>query len=36
MIATNPTTNGHAPSTAQLAAKAVPVMNPNRRTAVLV
>ncbi len=36
MIATNSITNGHAPSTAQLAAKAVPVMDPNRRTALLV
>ena len=36
MIATKPTTNGHAPTTAQNPVEAIPVTNPNRRTAVLV
>ena len=36
MIATNPMTNGHAPTTAQNPVDAIPVTNPNRRTAVLV
>ncbi len=36
MIATKPTTNGHPPTTAQNPVKAIPVTDPNRRTAVLV
>jgi hypothetical protein len=36
MIATKPTTNGHAPTTAQNPVKAIPVTDPNGRTAVLV
>jgi hypothetical protein len=36
MIATKPTTNRHAPTTAQNPVKAIPVTDPNRRTAVLV
>ena len=36
MIATSTTTNGHAPTTSQNPVAAIPVVNPNRRTAVLV
>jgi uncharacterized protein DUF4386 len=36
MIATKPTTNGHPPTSAQNPVRAIPVTDPNRRTALLV